>query len=219
MASSKLNIRRLILVPAVITLGVTILRLVGELNRWSPTFFSREPGGGMAIVGIAWLPFIFGVYFALKLVKMGHGPSSAGRTILFSFLGLVVMIGLAVVVAQISDSFYALLIVGAIGAIVAVFLASKGWPELFKTLLAYAFAARIPVAIVMLIAIYAEWGTHYEGGPPNMPAMAPFVKWIVIGLIPQMTSWIGYTVVVGGIFGGIAVALSGKRAKEAAQAA
>ena len=33
MASSELNIRQLILVPALITLGVTLLRLVGELNN------------------------------------------------------------------------------------------------------------------------------------------------------------------------------------------
>jgi CHASE2 domain-containing sensor protein len=36
--------RQLILVPAVITLAVTLLRLVGELQNWSPTLFSREPG-------------------------------------------------------------------------------------------------------------------------------------------------------------------------------
>ena len=32
-----------ILVPALITLAVTILRLVGELQGWSPALFSRAP--------------------------------------------------------------------------------------------------------------------------------------------------------------------------------
>jgi hypothetical protein len=41
--------------PALITLGVTLLRLVGELRGWSPSYFSRLPGGGLAIVGIVWL--------------------------------------------------------------------------------------------------------------------------------------------------------------------
>jgi hypothetical protein len=36
----NLNIKKLILVPAVITFGITILRLVGELNDWAPTLFS-----------------------------------------------------------------------------------------------------------------------------------------------------------------------------------
>ena len=39
---------QLILVPAVITLAVTLLRLVGELQDWSPALFSKAPGGGGA---------------------------------------------------------------------------------------------------------------------------------------------------------------------------
>ena len=38
--------RRLILVPAIITLVVTLLRLTGELRGWSPRLFSPEAGGG-----------------------------------------------------------------------------------------------------------------------------------------------------------------------------
>ena len=54
---------RLILVAAVITLAVTLLRLVGELQQWSSALFNREPGGGGAIVGIVWLVPVFGIYF------------------------------------------------------------------------------------------------------------------------------------------------------------
>ncbi len=38
--------RRLILVPAIITLAVTLLRLTGELQGWSPKLFNADPGGG-----------------------------------------------------------------------------------------------------------------------------------------------------------------------------
>jgi hypothetical protein len=38
-----LPLRSLILVPAIITLAVTLLRLGGELLRWSPTFFWPTP--------------------------------------------------------------------------------------------------------------------------------------------------------------------------------
>jgi hypothetical protein len=89
-ASGDKSMKRLILVPAVMTLGVTVLRLVGELQDWSPRLFSRAAGGGGAIVGIGWLVPIFGVYFALELVKAGQGPSRPGRAIGFAFLGFLV---------------------------------------------------------------------------------------------------------------------------------
>ena len=181
--------------------------------------FSREAGGGGAIVGISWLPIIFGVYFALKLVKMGHGPKSGWKAAGFSLLAILAIVAVVAGASAVSSSFFVPIVAGAVGSLLALFVLSKGWAELFKTLVAYAFAARIPVLIVMLIAMFAEWGTHYEAGPPNMPAMAPFVKWIVIGVIPQMTFWIAFTALVGNLFGGIAAALAGKGAKQAAQTA
>src|SRR5215467_15987762 len=56
----SLSIGKLIVVPAVITLAVTILRLVGELENWAPPFFNKHPGGGGALIGISWLPIVFG---------------------------------------------------------------------------------------------------------------------------------------------------------------
>ena len=70
---------RLVLVPAVITLAVTLLRLVGELQNWSSTLFNREAGGGGALIGIVWLVPIFGVYFALRLAREGEGPGKVLR--------------------------------------------------------------------------------------------------------------------------------------------
>src|SRR2546428_3303040 len=48
----RVSITRLILVPGLVTLGVTILRLVGELQHWSKTLFNPAPGGGGGLVGI-----------------------------------------------------------------------------------------------------------------------------------------------------------------------
>ena len=220
MASSRLNIRQLILVPAIITLGVTILRLVGELNNWAPVLFSREAGGGGAIVGISWLPIIFGVYFGLKLAHAGYGPRSGWKSAGFSLLALVVVVVVFLGAGALTGgSLLASLAGGAVGSLLALFVLSKGWSEMFKTLLAYAFAARIPVALVMLVAILGEWGTHYDVLPPGAPEMAPFVKWLVIGVIPQMTFWIAFTTIVGNLFGSVAVALAGKSTKQAAQTA
>jgi hypothetical protein len=88
---SKLNVTRLVLVPALITLAVTLLRLIGELQHWPSVLFSRAEGGGAAIVGISWLPIIFGPYFAVKLIDQGRGPSSFAKTIGFALLGFVVL--------------------------------------------------------------------------------------------------------------------------------
>ena len=39
----------------------------------------------------AWLPLIFGVYFAIKLAGAGEGPPSASRAILVPVLGIVLI--------------------------------------------------------------------------------------------------------------------------------
>src|SRR5215468_12235603 len=85
-----LSVRRLVLVPAVITLAVTLLRLVGELNNWSPVLFNRSAGGGGAVVGIVWLVFLFAFYFAWKLVDAGEGPAGRFRPLGFGALGILV---------------------------------------------------------------------------------------------------------------------------------
>src|SRR5262245_8840621 len=89
------SVGRIIRVPALITLGVTLLRLIGELNSWSTAFFNREAGGGGAIVGIAWLVPIFGIYFAVKLSKSGAAPLKAGKTLLYALGGLVAFMAIS----------------------------------------------------------------------------------------------------------------------------
>ena len=53
-------------------------------------------------------------------------------------------------------------------------LVTLGWPALFKVLVAYGYAARIPVAIVMFFALHGHWGTHYDVLPPNTPGSTSF---------------------------------------------
>ena len=88
-SNSRISIARLIFIPSVITLAVTLLRLFGELQGWPSVLFSREAGGGGSIIGITWLALIFGVYFALKLLRAGEAPLSAVRVIGFALLGLL----------------------------------------------------------------------------------------------------------------------------------
>ena len=85
---------KLILVPAVITFGVTLLRLIGELQAWSPALFNREAGGGGAIVGISWLVPIFGAWFGWKLAKAGGSPGRIGPALLIAILAFALMPGI-----------------------------------------------------------------------------------------------------------------------------
>jgi hypothetical protein len=77
--SEKPSITKLVLAPALITLGVTLLRVMGELLHWSRRLFNPAPGGGGAVVGIVWLIPFFGVYFALRLARSGEVPEHPGR--------------------------------------------------------------------------------------------------------------------------------------------
>ena len=72
-------------------------------------------------------------------------------------------------------------------------LITLGWPALFKVLIAFGYAARIPVAVVMLLALRGHWGTHYDGLPPDYAAPASFFsQYMVIALKPQMVLWIAF---------------------------
>ena len=83
---------RLVLVPALISLVVTLWRLTGELLTWSTVFFNPEAGGVGAIIGITWLAPIFGIYFALHLAKNGDAPSSWGKAIGLVVLGFFLLV-------------------------------------------------------------------------------------------------------------------------------
>jgi hypothetical protein len=228
MNDDDLPVRNLVLVPAVITLGVTLLRLVGELQGWNPRFFSRAAGGGGALVGIAWLVFVFGVYFGWKLGMLGHRPRNAWLAAGLALLGMAVLVAVGVLLSLFKVPVLGQLAVFAVMAWVAVFITMRGWPSLGKVLLAYAFAARIPVAVVMLVAMLGNWGTHYDVAPPPDPsgpaapdfaAMNVWVKWFLIGFVPQFTGWIAYTVVLGTLFALLGLALARRRSPQPAAAA
>ena len=224
MSVDAISIRKLVFWPAVVTLAVTLLRLTGELLHWTPSLFSSAPGGGGALVGISWLPPVFGILFAIQLVRAGHRPLSGGRAIGMAVLGIAVAAAIIAggrALGAIRPGAFSLLALVAITTAIAVgaAIASWGWPALGRTLLAYAFAARVPVALLMLVAMMGSWGTHYDVVPPGFPDMGVFSKWIMIGALPQLTTWIAFTVLAGALFGSIAGAVASRRPSPARQAA
>jgi hypothetical protein len=206
---------RLVLVPGLITFGVTILRLVGELNGWSRTFFNAEAGGGGALVGITWLVPVFAIYFALKLSQSGEAPA-AGKTLLYAVLGLAAYFaiffgGMAVLGFDPNQPSLTALVIIVAGALIGLAVAYTGAGNLGKVLVAYGLAARIPVILVMLVAMIGNWGTHYDVAPPGVPEMGVFQKWVFLGVIPQLSIWMAFTVVLGAFFGAIALFVAERR--------
>jgi len=213
--NSRPTTTQLVLVPAVITLAITALRLIGELQHWDQRFFNRAGGGGGAIVGISWLPFLFGGWFAWKLLQRGDGPASRGRAFGMAVLGLVVVVLVLFVTNVLKLPPLAIIPIVCVVSLPAGWVATRGWKELGRVLFVYALAARVPVAVLMLPAIVGKWGTHYDALPPNLPAMGPVATWAAVGLFPQMTLWIGITLICGTLVGTIVAAIVGGRRREA----
>jgi hypothetical protein len=210
-SGNRVPIARLILIPSVITLVVTHLRVVGELRHWSPALFNPSAGGGGALVGVTWLVPIFGIYFALKLSGAGEGPVGVGRAIGLAALGLAVLVGGSILTIAPQIHLPGKQPMGLLLMVAAAALQFRTWPALSKALLAYGYAARIPVAIVMFFAIRGNWGTHYDALPPGFSDMSFWPKYVQIGLIPQLVFWVAFTMIVGTLFGSIATAIFSRR--------
>jgi hypothetical protein len=217
------RIERLILVPAVITLAVTLLRLVGELQGWSTALFNRgDKPFSPSLVGIVWLVPVFGAWFGWKLTRAGSGPGSLGRAFGLA-LAAVAVLPLAGFLAPkagivpehmwrpnvpLTESF-TILSVFVVVFFVGIAIAVLAWPALGRTLLAYGLAARIPIALLMLVAMLGNWGTHYDARPSYQ--MSALGWWVAIGLVPQLSFWMWYTIVFGTLFGIVAAAIARRR--------
>jgi hypothetical protein len=206
--SSGASIGKLILVPSAITLGITVLRLAGELQHWPETFFNRTMGG--SLVAIIWLAPVFGIYFALRLCEAGRPPKSYLRGIGYAVLGAAILIVslYAGDALNIRQSFFVRLIYAWVFFAVSAFVTLRGWPELFKVMLAYGYAARIPVAVIMFFAMRGDWGTHYDAVPPDAPTLGLIAKYLWLGFVPQLVLWVAFTILAGMLLGTVVTGIA-----------
>ncbi len=221
----NLSTLQLILFPALISLVVTLTRLAGEIRHWSPNWFSSETGGTLPnnpyawVIGITWLAIPFGAYFGIKLAGSAGGAPPSLRSMAWAISGVVVMYGSPFLVRFIPLKFPEILIPVWLFMACAAALQYPAWPALFKTLLAYGLAARIPVVVVYFLAMSADWGTHYDyvGLPPqfSMPLLPRFL-WLAF--FPQLIFWVGFTITAGSVAGVAAAAVMRKRASAPATA-
>lgn len=208
--------RRLLVVASVVTLAVTAVRLAGELAHLSPALFNRAAGGPGALVGIVWLIPVFGALFGLHLARRGDGPAGVRKAVGWALLGFAAALAAGIGSALLAPtSPPAQLAAFGVGSWLGIFIARRAWPTLWRTLLVYAFAARIPVVVIMFLAIFGGWDSHYAKPRPDFPPMGHWGLFAWTGLLPQMTLWIFLTVVGGILFGALAVGvrrLAGGRA-------
>ncbi len=202
----------LVLWPAVATLAVTLLRLVGERRGWSADYFSTLPGGGLAYVGITWLVPLVGAYLGWQLARARVRPPELGGLVGWNLAALAVGLGIGYGLEKALDPTPTrTLVLWAVVSLVVSAMSLSTWPALGKLLLAYAVAARVPVLVVMALAIRGRWGTHYDALPPGFPLLGGVGRWLWTGLLPQTTLWVAYTLAVGSAFSAVGVWLAARR--------
>ena len=213
----------MILVPAIVTLVVTILRLVGELQGWNDQVFSNvAPGGEQkpGFMGIAYLVPIFGFWFGFKLRGTTGQPAHLGKAALRCLIGAVVLIGgfllgmefgwitmpSADEPRQPTGLWYSLILMG-----VTTILLLSAWPRLAITLLLYGVLARIPVIIITYLAIANSWDTHHAKLRIGTVLPDGTDRFTFLSM-PQLTFWIVFTMLFGSLFGCLGARLGGNRA-------
>lgn len=222
MDSKAPGIMKMVLVPAIITLIVSIVRLVGELNGWNPDVFSTGAPGAEDTkpgwLGISYLVPIFGLWFGLRLRKTTGQPSNIGRSALTLVIAAAVLVGGFVLCmhlelitlpdkekpGQPTGLMYSLSLVG-ISALIII----AAWPRLALTLLVYGVLARIPIIVITWLAIDKGWDTHHVKLPEGT-ILADEAERFTYLAMPQVTFWIVFTMLFGGLFGCLGAKLGKK---------
>jgi hypothetical protein len=203
------SIARLIAVPAVISIAVTVLRLVGELLHWPKPLVNSDVCG-KAILGVIWLVPIFGIYFAVSLFHAGDTPQRFGRPLLLAISGLALKLAGTFVMESRAMTYAPRLSMNFIVTVIGVVLSAIAWPTLAKVLLAYGYLSRIPVAIVQYLAMRGRWGTHYDALDPGFPAIGFWPTFLRVSVVPNIFFMETYTEIVGTLVGIAAVAVLGR---------
>src|SRR5215469_8063452 len=212
-SANEPGLLRMIAVPALISLAVTMLRLAGELQHWSSKWFSSETGGiapsGMSwLIGITWLAIPFGAYFGFRLISTGQGPETIRTQFICLAAGAVLLAGAFGVIRAIKVGFPKVLIFVWLSMAGAAIIQLAGWPRLFKVLFGYGLASRVPVAIIMFFAMRENWGTHYDYvGMPAEFQMPLGPRYFWLAFFPQLVFWVGFTIVIGSLSGAVTAAL------------
>jgi hypothetical protein len=222
METAPPRVLALVLVPALATLVVTLLRLVGELNGWGPLLVGTRRGGGEGgLIAITWLMFVFGFWFGIRLQRGGAGVANRGRALLLSLGAVVVLMGCmaglsAAGLIEFPNEEKPVVPHGAPYLLTALVLATAvsflAWRRAAFTLLAYAVLARIPVVVVTWLAVERDWDTHYAKLAPGFVA-PPREELFFNLMMPQITFWPAATVITGTVMACLGALIAGRPAR------
>jgi hypothetical protein len=201
----------MLLVAALLTLVVTVVRVVGEVNQWDPTWFSPEAGSPLNPFGIVWLVPVFGWLIGRRLAQTGGAPRLVAGFFVPMFAFLVILgaagfIGSSFEREEMRRALNYLFV----GAPIMSLLALFAWPRAFVALLIYAIAARVPVMLVQYLDVQNGWSTHYGRTAPQLGLLDQDDRiWMLT--LAQAGVWIPFTVTLGCGFAAIAAATTRKR--------
>ena len=88
----------------------------------------------------------------------------------------------------------------------AAALQFPAWLRFSKTQVAYALSARIPIVVIMFLALRGHWGTHFDNVQARYAHMSFWPTYLYFALLPHLVLWVSYTVVSGAVVGTIAAA-------------
>lgn len=197
----KQPVTRAVVVAGLLTLAVTGVRLLGELQGWSPSWFSRDAGGRGAVIGVVWLVPVFGFLFGRCLARQGLAPAAPWRTLVLLLLPTAALIGGVGYIGSTlkGEELRTALNYVALGGPLLVLVALLIWPRGTLANLAYGVLARAPVVVVQYVSIAQQWGTHYEKVHPQLPPMDAGER--AFGLmLAQATLWVPFTALLGTVF-------------------
>ncbi|MBX3464811.1 MAG: hypothetical protein KF830_16710 [Planctomycetes bacterium] len=205
MPASCPSLLRLILWPSILTLLVSVARLVAERQGWGTT----ASGGRGFWLGITWLAFVFGAWFGWRLGRGGATPRVA-RAWLWPLLGLVAIVGAVMVSFRgidpkdtspaAMDALRQAVLAIAGTTIVVALLQFAVWPRLALALLAYAIPARATVLAITWLAKQQGWDTHYTKlGPAGIEQ--DLAGTMLATSVAQLGFWVPFTVVAGMLAG------------------
>lgn len=196
---------RAVAVPVLLTIAVSIARHVLEATGVAHSL----TGGRLYPLGITWLVFVFGAWFAWRLARDGGAPR-VRRAWPWALVPLLALMGTAVgLFAQIdpadrSDAAFASLrtsvrIIAAVAAVGAV-VAASAWPRLAVHLFVYGLLVRAVVVVQTIVAKQLGEDTHYtKFGPAGIERDLPDT--IASAALAQFGIWVPFTILAGTLAG------------------
>lgn len=191
-------------VAVIVSLLLTIVRLVGELADGPESLFGRAAGGGGALLGVGWLIPVVGAWFGWRLLPAAQPPDGCRRAMALVGVGLLGVAAVFTAAKVLLPVTLGTFVFVAVSLPLLAITALRAWPALARPLLLYALVVRLAIAAITIAAVQADWGTHYERLAPGAPEMSALGRTVVL-CASQLCLWIPLTVLIGCFAGLVAV--------------